>query len=458
MQQTGCIHLAGIGTGQQDHPQKALHPPSGQEEQHPRNAEHRVPQAVPEHGLLLPHPLHGTVHHALQIHQRHGRAQHPQIEPGLLAVVEQQGQRLAPHPEQRPRQRREAARQPEHPVQQAVQPGAFAPDVGLGDLRHQQHRKAPQQPEGKGEQRQGHSLQAAVLGHRGTAAPGIQQADRQAGGHQHVLRRVQGAGKAPPALHRPQDLPEPPGRVGRPSGLFCAERTHRLPTVKQQQDAGRHCFAHRRGGQHRRAAGGHVRRVPPFQRVPDDPDAHALLHQLAQHVGLHPPPGDKEPPQHSREGHPGHPESRHPQRARRPHISQPPPGSGPGQPVLRRHGRRAQQQPRARQTHQHPPRLCPAPGQLLRHQPGGRHRDPRRCQRDKERVDRQHQLVQPHPLAAQGVGQIDAQTHPGQPQQDIRPGQESGVFQVALPHRLPPSPAQAFGSVYAAFPGQYALL
>ena len=40
-------------------------------------------------------------------------------------------------------------------------------------------------------------LQAAVLGHRGTAAPGIQQADRQAGGHQHVLRRVQGAGKAP---------------------------------------------------------------------------------------------------------------------------------------------------------------------------------------------------------------------------------------------------------------------
>ena len=33
-----------------------------------------------------------------------------------------------------------------------------------------------------------------------------------------------------------------------------------------------------------------------------------------------------------------------------------------------------------------------------------------------------------------------------------------GVFQVALPHGLPPSPAQAFGSVYAAFPGQYALL
>ena len=162
MQQTGCIHLAGIGTGQQDHPQKALHPPSGQEEQHPRNAEHRVPQAVPEHSLLLSHPLHGTVHHALQIHQRHGRAQHPQIEPGLLAVVEQQGQRLAPHPEQRPRQRREAARQPEHPVQQAAQPGALAPDVGLGDLRHQQHRKAPQQPKGKGEQRQGHPLQAAV--------------------------------------------------------------------------------------------------------------------------------------------------------------------------------------------------------------------------------------------------------------------------------------------------------
>ena len=248
VQQTGRIHLAGIGAGQQDHPQKALHPPSGQEEQHPRNAEHRVPQAVPEHSLLLPHPLHGTVHHALQIHQRHGRAQHPQIEPGLLAVVEQQGQRLAPHPEQRPRQRREAARQPEHPVQQAVQPGAFAPDVGLGDLRHQQHRKAPQQPEGKGEQRQGHPLQAAVLGHRGTAAPGIQQADRQAGGHQHVLRRVQ------------------------------------------------------------------------------------------------------------------------------------------------------------------------------------------------------------------GVGQIDAQAHPGQPQQDIRPGQEGGVFQIALPHGIPPSPAQAFGSVYAAFPGQYALL
>ena len=68
------------------------------------------------------------------------------------------------------------------------------------------------------------------------------------------------------------------------------------------------------------------------------------------------------------------------------------------------------------------------------------------------------QLVQPHPLAAQGVGQIDAQAHPGQPQQDIRPGQEGGVFQVALPHSLPPSPAQAFGSVYAVFPGQYALL
>ena len=253
MQQTGRIHLTGIGTGQQDHPQKALHPPSGQEEQHPRNAEHRVPQAVPEHGLLLPHPLHGTVHHAFQIHQRHGRAQHPQIEPGLPAVVEQQGQRLTPHPEQRPRQSREAARQPEHPVQQAVQPGALAPDVGLGDLRHQQHRKAPQQPKGKGEQRQGHPLQAAVLGHRGAAAPGIQQADRQAGGHQHVLRRVQGAGKAPPALHRPQDVPEPSGRVTGAPGPFPGKAAPGLPVVEQEHHTGRDCLAQGRGRQHRGA-------------------------------------------------------------------------------------------------------------------------------------------------------------------------------------------------------------
>ena len=150
-QQPPRVGGTGVEAGQQDHKKKALHPETRQQEQHARNAEAGVPHAVPEDGFLFPYPLHGTVHHALEIHQRHGRAEDDKVAARLGAAVEGFGQRLTPHPERRSCQRREIAGEPEHPVDESRQPPALAPEVGLGDLGHQQDGKAPQQSEGKGQ-------------------------------------------------------------------------------------------------------------------------------------------------------------------------------------------------------------------------------------------------------------------------------------------------------------------
>ena len=73
-------------------------------------------------------------------------------------MVEQLRQRPAPHPEQRTRQRGEIPREPQHPVQQSVQPGGLPLDMRLCDFRHQQNSQTAQQPEGEIEQRQCHAL------------------------------------------------------------------------------------------------------------------------------------------------------------------------------------------------------------------------------------------------------------------------------------------------------------
>ena len=175
------------------------------------------------------------------------------------------------------------------------------------------------------------------------------------------------------------------------------------------------------------------------------PDAHRLLGQLAGHVGANPPPGQKEPPQHRRHGHPRQAQRRQPQRARRPHIPQPPFGRQPRKARLCRHGQHPQPGPQRQQTPQHAPGRRRVPAQLLGEQAGGRHRDARRSQRDEQPVHRQHQLVQPHTRPAQGVCQPDAQPHACQPQHHVRTGKQRRIFKVILPHPAPPpAPERAF--------------
>ena len=149
------------------------------------------------------------------------------------------------------------------------------------------------------------------------------------------------------------------------------------------------------------------------------------------------PPGDEKAPQHRRHRHPRQTQRRDAQCPRRPGISQPPPCGEAGQTELGRQRRHSQPGPRQQKTVQHPPGLGRASGQLFGHQAGGRHRYACRRQRDEKRVDRQHQLIQPHPLAAQRVRQPDAQPHPCQPEQDICSGHQGRVFQIALPHCAP---------------------
>ena len=168
-------------------------------------------------------------------------------------MVERLGQRTAQHPEHRPGQGGEIPGQPQHPVNEGLQAGRLAPDVGLRDLRHQQDGEAAQQAKRKRQQGQRHPFQAAILGHGGVASALSPQCKGKAGGHQHVLRRVQGAGKAPPALHRPQDVPEPSGRVTGAPGLFPGKAAPGLPVVEQEHHTGRDCLAQGRGRQHRGA-------------------------------------------------------------------------------------------------------------------------------------------------------------------------------------------------------------
>ena len=183
-------------------------------------------------------------------------------------------------------------------------------------------------------------------------------------------------------------------------------------------------FADRRCAQHRRAAPAHVpaEGVGPLQRSPYDADADSLLGQLAQDIGLHLPPGDEKAPQYRRHRHPRQTQRRDTQRPRRPDIAQPPFCGEARQPELRRQRQHAQPGPRQQETVKHPPGLRRAAGQL-----------------------RQHQLVQSHPLAAQSVRQPDAQPHARQTEQDVRPGHQGCVFQIALPHSAPlPFPSVSF--------------
>ena len=324
--------------------------------------------------------------------------------------------------------------------------------MGLGDLRHEQHGQTAQQPEGKGEQRQGHALEHAVLFQRRRPAPGPGQVDGQAGGHQHVLCRVQRAGQHPAALHRPQDVPQAAGGLRGRLRPLPAEAPPHLAPAEQGHEGAAHRLAQGGGPQHQRAALPGIPARCGVQGRRHRPDAHRLLGQLADHVGANPPPGQKEPPQHRRHGHPRQAQRRQPQRARRSHIPQPPFCRQPRKARLCRHGQHPQPGPQRQQTPQHAPGRRRVPAQLLGEQAGGRHRDARRSQRDEQPVHRQHQLVQAHALAAQRVGQPDAQPQPRQTQHHVRPGEQGRVLPVVWPVFLPHAhPSRRFSALLPAY-------
>ena len=440
-QQPPCIGRAGVQAGEQDHRQKAFHAKARQQKHYPCDAQDGVPHTVAEGRLLLPHPLHGPVHHAFQIHQRHGRGQRFQVKPGVRALVQQLCRRAAPHPEQCPGQRGEVAGEPQHPVQKRVEPFCLAQNVRLGDLRHQQHRKAAQQPEGKGKQRQGHAFQLTILLQCRAAPARPGQIDRKAGGHQHVLSRVQGAGQCPAAFHRPQDVPQAAARVGRADGLLPGKAAPGFLPVKQQHQHGRNRLAGCRGSQHQRAAQPHICPCRAGEGQHHQRNAHRLLGQLAEHIGRHPPPGQKKAAQHRRHRHPGHAQCRGLQCTGGAYITQPPFCRKASRGQLCRSCRKPQRQPGRQQAPQHPPGAAAVfrRAELLRHEPRCRHRHTRRGQRDEQRIHRQNQLIQAHALAAQRVCQPDAQAEPCQPQHHIRSGEQCRILQIALPHGAPPA-------------------
>ena len=67
------------------------------------------------------------------------------------------------------------------------------------------------------------------------AASGL---DYAAFGHVHRFGGVQRAGKRPAALHRPQDVPQPPGRLPWRARRCATEAACRLPPVKQRHQGG----------------------------------------------------------------------------------------------------------------------------------------------------------------------------------------------------------------------------
>ena len=197
------------------------------------------------------------------------------------------------------------------------------------------------------------------------------------------------------------------------------------------------------------AASTSAQRLPSGQRAGKRPhhrgNAHRLLCQLAEHVGFHPPPCQKKAAQHCRDSHPWQSQRRGAQRGSGTDIPQPPFCRKACGGKLGGHGKPAQRKPCQHQPHQHPARSGLIPAELLGQQPGSGHRDARRGQRDEQPVHCQHQLIQPHPRPAQGVGQPDAQPHASQPQHHVRAGKQRRVLKITLPHPAPPpAPERAF--------------
>ena len=97
--------------------------------------------------------------------------------------------------------------------------------------------RLPQQSEWKGQQRQGHPFEAAVLGHGFGTPAGKLQIDCQTGRHQHILRGVESAGETTSSLHRPENVPEALSRLLRAAGRPRTEATTGLFTVKKVPSA-----------------------------------------------------------------------------------------------------------------------------------------------------------------------------------------------------------------------------
>lgn len=126
--------------------------------------------------------------------------------------------------------------------------------------------------------------------------------------------------------------------------------------------------------------------------------------------------------------------------------------ASPARARLCRHGQHPQPGPQRQQTPQHAPADAASrlSSSVSRRVAG--HRDARRSQRDEQPVHRQHQLVQAHALAAQRVGQPDAQPQPRQTQHYVRPGEQGRVLPVVWPVFLPHAhPSRRFSALLPAY-------
>ena len=84
--------------------------------------------------------------------------------------------------------------------------------------------------------------------------------------------------------------------------------------------------------------------------------------------------------------------------------------------------------------------------------------DARRGKGDEHHVKRQNQLVQPHPLTAEGRCHYDPEPHTQQPQHQPRPGKQRRIVQIipAVVHTPPPSPADGYAKGAAGIPAREA--
>ena len=325
--------------------------------------------------------------------------------------------------------------------------------MGAGDLRHQQTGQGGQHRKRKKQQRQRHPLERTVLRHRRSAAAGIEGERIR---DQAALGSLQGAGQQAAALDRPKDAVQLPRGVGVQRGAGAGRKFRCSGSKKQHNTAGdplADCVA-----QHdSRAAVActPLRQQAQPRRCHRHP--HKLLNKLRCDVGLHPPRRQKAPPHRPRHCHKRQARCQNQQRRLGTDVMQQIPRAGACQHGLRCHGRRAKAQRRAAQPAQRL-RHTTAAGQTLGCQTRRGHMDARRGKGDEHHVKRQNQLVQPHPLTAEGRCHYDPEPHAQQPQHQPRPGKQRRIVQIipAVVHTPPPSPADGYAEGAAGIPAREA--
>ena len=178
--------------------------------------------------------------------------------------------------------------------------------------------------------------------------------------------------------------------------------------------------------------------------------AHRLFHQLGNHIGFHPPLGQKASPQRPCGGDKRQTGCKGAQAQFGPGIVEKQPRHRISQQCLGRHGGGTEQQAGGNQPPQRG-RHAPAAGQALGRQTGGRHIDPCRCEGHKNGIDRKDQLVKAHAFRAQPCRQEHPERHAQQPQHQSRSRQQRCVFEVGLSFHstspFPPFPDDRYSAV-----------